>query len=45
MTQRSRTSVIVMLKNDPIYWYYKKLTTVETSLFGSEFMAMKQAVE
>ena len=33
-----------MLNNAPIYWHSKKLTSVETSTFGSEMMAMKQAV-
>ena len=29
----------------PILWYSKKQNTVESSTFGSEFIAMKQAVE
>ena len=29
----------------PIYWYYKRQTGIETSSFGSEFIAMKQCCE
>ena len=45
LTRRLRTGLIVMLKNAPIYLYYKRQTTVDTSTFGSEFMAMNQAVK
>ena len=45
LTRRSRTGFIVMLNNAPIYWFSKKNASVETSTFGSEFMAMKQATE
>ena len=45
LTCRSRTGFIVMLNNAPIYWHSKKQKTVETSTFGSEFMAMNQAIE
>ena len=43
LISRSRTGFIVMLNNAPIYWHSKKQTSVETSNFGSEMMAMKQA--
>ena len=29
----------------PIYWFSKKQTSIETSSFGSEFVAMKQCCE
>ena len=45
VTRRSRTGFVVMLNNAPVYWYSKKQGSVETSTFGSEFMAMKQAAE
>jgi hypothetical protein len=35
----------VFLNNAPIYWSSKKQTSCETSTFGSEFVAMKQATE
>ena len=34
-----------MLYNTPIYWDTKKMASIETSTFGSESMAMKQATE
>jgi len=45
LTRRSRTGFIVFLNNAPIYWISKKQTSCETSSFGSEFVAMKQACE
>ena len=36
---------MVFLNNAPIYWNSKKQTSCETSTFGSEFIAMKQATE
>ena len=45
VTRRSRTGFVVMLNNAPVYWYSKKQGSVETSTFGSEFMAMKQAAD
>ena len=45
VTRRSHTGLIIFVNRAPIYWYSKKQNTVETSTFGSEFVAMKQAVE
>ena len=45
VTRRSRTGFLVFLNNALIYWTSKKQTTIETSSFGSEFMAMKHATE
>ena len=46
VTRRSRTGVIIFVnKAPPIIWYSKKQGSIETSSFGSEFMAMKTAVE
>jgi len=44
VTRRSRTGVIIFVNKAPIIWYSKKLGSIETSSFGSEFMAMKTAV-
>lgn len=44
-TRRSRTGFIVYLNNAPIYYTSKKQTSVETSSFGSEFIAMKTCCE
>jgi hypothetical protein len=45
ITRRSRTGVLIYLNKSPIVWYTKKQNSVETSTFGSEFMALKAAVE
>ena len=45
ITRRSRTGVLIYLNAAPILWYSKKQNTVETSTFGSEFVAMRQAFE
>ena len=45
LTRRSRTGYIVFLNMAPIYWLSKKQATIETSTFGSEFIAMKQCCE
>ena len=45
VTCQSRTGFIVFLNNAPIYWSSKKQGSCETSTFGSEFVAMKQATE
>ena len=43
--RRSHTSILVFFSNAPILWLSKKQNTVKTSLIGSEFVAMKIAVE
>ena len=46
VTRRSRTGFIVFLNSSPIYWFSTtKQAGVETSSFGSEFIAMKQCCE
>ena len=45
LTRRSRSGLLVFLNSAPMYWMSKKQTTVETSSFGSEFMAMKHGTE
>ena len=45
-TRRSRKGFIIFLKNmAPIVWFLKKQATIETSVFGAEFVAMKQGME
>eukprot|EP00978_Attheya_sp_CCMP212_P034406 scaffold143909_cov63-Attheya_sp.AAC.2 len=44
-TRRSHTGVILFVNRAPINWYSKRQNTVESSTFGSEFVAMKTAVE
>lgn len=45
ITRRSRTGFIVWVNSAPIHWFSKKQSGVETSTFGSEFLAMKQCCE
>jgi hypothetical protein len=45
VTRRSRTGIFLFIQNAPIVWFSKKQTSIETSSFGSEFSAMKTAVE
>jgi Reverse transcriptase (RNA-dependent DNA polymerase) len=45
ITRRSRTGVLYYLNRSPVVWYTKKKNSVETSTFGSEFMALKTVVE
>jgi hypothetical protein len=45
LTRRLRTGVLVYLNRSPILWYSKKQNSVETSPFGSEFIALKTGVE
>ena len=45
VTRRSRTGIFIYIQSAPIIWFSKKQTSIETSSFGSEFSAMKTAVE
>ena len=45
VTRRSRTGVIIYVNKAPVLWYTKRQNSVETSTFGSEFTALKTAVE
>ena len=41
LTRRFRTGYIILLNNALIDWLSKKQATIETSVFGAEFVAMK----
>ena len=45
VTRRSQTGILMFLNRTPTIWYSKRQNTVETSTFGSKFIAMKMAVE
>ena len=45
VTRQSRTGFLIFLQGSPIYWHSRKQTSVESSTFGSEFVAMKQCCE
>jgi hypothetical protein len=44
-TRRSQMGILIFLNKAPIVWFSKRQNTVETSTFGSEFVAMQVAVE
>ena len=45
ITRRSHTGIVILLNNAPVFWICKRQNTVETSTFGSEFIALKAATE
>ena len=45
VSRRSRTGFLVFLNSALVYWWSKKQNSVESSSFGSEFIAMKQCCE
>ena len=45
VTRRSQTGLLLFVNSAPIVWYSKRKNTVETSTFGSDFIAMKTAVD
>jgi hypothetical protein len=44
-TCRSRTGFVIYLNMAPIVWFSKCQPTVESIVFGSEFVAMKNGIE
>jgi hypothetical protein len=44
-TQRSRTGFIIFCNLAPIIWLSKQQVTIETSVFGAEFVAMKHGIK
>ena len=45
LTRRSRTGYIAYVNMAPVAWFSKRQATVETSVFGAEFVAMKTAMD
>lgn len=45
ITIKSQTGFLVYLNSAPVYWLSKKQTSVKTSSFGLELMAMKACTE
>jgi len=43
--RRSRTGLFIFLNSALVMWMSKKQATIETSVFGSEFVALKQGIE
>ena len=44
-TRRSMTGILIYFNIAPIIWHSKRKNGAETSMFGSEFTAMKNSVE
>ncbi len=44
-TRRSRTGFIIFCNLAPIVWLSEQQATIETSVFGAEFVAMKHSIE
>ena len=44
-TRRSRTGYVQMINTAVVNWFSKKQGSIETSTFGSEFVALKTAME
>jgi hypothetical protein len=45
VSRRSRTGILVWVNGALVHWWSKKQNSVESSSFGSEFIAMKQCCE
>ena len=45
VTRTLRTSFTIYLNQAPVYWFSKRQNGVESSTFGSEFIAMKKVCE
>ena len=44
VTRRSQTGLLLFVNRSPIVWFSKWQNTIETSMFSSEFIAMKTAI-
>ena len=45
VTRRIQTGILIFVNRAPIIWHSKRQNTVEASTYGSEIVAMKNAVE
>lgn len=45
LTRRSVSGILMFMNNTPVKWISKRQKTVETSTYGSELVAAKQATE
>lgn len=45
MTRWSHSGILLYINNTPVIWYSKRQNTVESSSFGSEFVALRIATE
>ena len=45
VSQRSRSGFLISVNTALVQWFSKKQSTVETSVFGPEFVTMKQGID
>jgi hypothetical protein len=45
ITRRSHTGILIYVQKAPIIWFSRRQNTVESSRFGSEFVALRIAKE
>jgi hypothetical protein len=45
VTRRSQTGILLCMNKAPVLWYSKRQNTVESATFGSEFIALKTAID
>jgi hypothetical protein len=45
VTRHSHTGVLIFVNNAPIQWFSKRQNTVESSTFGSEYVALRTAID
>ena len=45
VTRKSMTGFTILLNSAPIFWFSNNQGSYETSIFGSEFVAMKKCCE
>ena len=45
MSCRSRSGFLIYVNTTLVQWFSKKQSTVETSVFGTEFVSMKQGID
>ena len=45
VNRRPHSNILIYVTNVPIYWYSKRQNTVETSSFGSEYIALRICTE
>lgn len=45
LRRRSRSGILIFLNSALVMWLSKKQPTIETAVFGAEFVALKQGVE
>jgi hypothetical protein len=45
LNQRSHTGILLYLNRSPTLWYSKLQKTIQTSTFGSEFVALQTSTE